>query len=134
MDKKTIGISALGIVAVAGIAYFIAKNKSAGAATTATTNPVYSNGTSIYAPAAPTLSPTQQEAVAQAAVPAAGMSSNATGGIGGLDSPNGQGAWGSNQQFIDQIGPGLAVSQGAGGTAFYEPLGLPSADPTILGV
>lgn len=134
MEKRTLGMIGLGIVGVGGLGYFLLKNKSTGAATTSTTPSVYSNGTSIFASAAPTLSPDQQEATAKAAMPVAGMASNATGGIGGMDSPNGQGGWGNAQTFINQVGPGLAESQGAAGVAFYEPLATPSSQPTVLGV
>lgn len=110
--------------------------KASGTATTGS-SPYSSPG--ILVPSAPTATPMEQ--TANAAMPAVGLSSHASSGLG------------SN---FYQIGPGLAIAQAtsspiqdvhgigsfAGGTtpnvpnsfATYEPIWTPSTNPTILGV
>lgn len=143
-QNKGATVAAISIVILGG--FFYIKNRGATSAGTPTqysasdpagASTAFGTGTSILVSSAPTLSPEaqQQGAVANIPLPVAGLSSNATGGIGGLDAPMGQAAYGGNGPVsVQQVGPGLAMVNDNGQTAFYEPLGLPSVEPTILGV
>lgn len=113
MEKRQVFIG-IGILSVAALAYFHFHN-----ANTTSSQTLVSSATP--------LSPAQQ--TANAAIPVAGLSQNATGGIGGFNAPNGQGVFGS----FNQIGPGLVSVNAGGNYATYEPLGQPSAHPTVLG-
>lgn len=115
MDKKPIFIG-VGILAAGALVYYHFKN----ATSTTASQTLVSTATA--------LSPSQQ--TANAAIPAAGLSSNATGGIGGFNAPNGSGIYGT----FNQIGPGLVSVSSKGNYALYEPLGQPSANPTVAGV
>ena len=115
MDKKQIFIG-VGIISVALLVYYHFHN----ATNTGASQTLVSSATA--------LSPSQQ--TANAAIPAAGLSTNATGGIGGFNSPNGSGIYGT----FNQVGPGLVSVSSNGNYALYEPLGQPSAHPTVAGV
>jgi hypothetical protein len=108
-----------GLVVLFGIVLYLTHNKSAKTtSSTATTGTAMVSGTAgaILVPSAQTLSPQDQEAYANGALPIAGVSSHSVASMG-----------------ITQIGPGLAILNNDPSVS-YEPLGLPSAQQTILGI
>jgi hypothetical protein len=106
-----------GLVVVLGGILLLTHNKAAVPSTSGGTTSTTSGGSDILVPSAPTLSPQDQEAY-YANMPAAGISQNVANGVG-----NG----------VTQIGPGLAILN-SDPSVNYEPLGLPAAQPTILGI
>ena len=109
-----------GLVVLFGIVLYLTHNKSATGTTTSTsttgTSMVSGTAGAMLVPSATTLSPQDQEAYANGALPMSGVSSHSVSSMG-----------------VTQIGPGLAILNNDPSVS-YEPLGLPSAQQTILGI